>query len=78
MASDGSELIAWGLLACLITLATAVYMAYIYPTRDCPFIVRVACVWCWWCSFSIIYLLPIDLSETAKGGRNHCDMLVDD
>jgi len=69
MASDGSELIAWGLLACLITLATAVYMAYIYPTRDCPFIVRVACVWCWWCSFSIIYLLPIDLSETAKGGN---------
>jgi len=62
------SLISWGVLAAGLVLVVSVWMTYIFARRDCPLVVRVATIWCWWCTFSIIYLLPIDLAPSMRTG----------
>ncbi len=62
-------LLSWGLLASVGVMCASVYLVHRFARPDAPLSVRLATLWCWWCTFSILYLLPIDLAPSSRSGR---------
>ncbi|GAB5369383.1 hypothetical protein AAMO2058_001399800 [Amorphochlora amoebiformis] len=70
LSPNEASILSWGLVAAVLVLGIVCHMVYQYSRRGSPILVRLATVWCWWCTFSLIYLLPIDLGPSARVGES--------